>query len=167
MEREVHDVRGRRRYLALGAACALVAAAVAGGIVLVFSDSSKAAPTKAQYFARVATICRIYGPKLDKVPPPTDIAIPGVVASSLGKALPILEAQAAAVHALRPPTELRAEIKRWVVLDNRAIAKLRESLRLAREPNLSQMAFAYIQFLTASRAAKHLGQTIGFPHPPC
>jgi hypothetical protein len=164
MEREVHDVRGRRRYLALGAACALVAAAVAGGIVLVFSDSSKAAPTKAQYFARVAAICHVYGPKLDKVPPPTDIAIPGVVASSIGAALPILEAQAAAV---RPPKQLQVEIERWIALDDRAIAKLRESLRLAREPNLSQMAFAYIQFLTASRAAKHLGQTIGFPHPPC
>jgi hypothetical protein len=160
-------VRGRRRYLALGAACALVAAAVAGGIVLVFSDSSQAAPTKAQYFARVAAICRIYGPKLDKVPPPTDIAIPGVVASSVGKALPIIEAQAAAVHALRPPAELRAKIARWIVLDDRTIAKLRESLRLAREPNLSQMGVTYIQFLQAGRAAKQLGQSIGFPHPPC
>ena len=157
----------RRWYLGLGAACALLAGIVAAGFVLLFSSSSKAAPTKAQYFAHVAAICRVYGPKLDKVPPPTDIAIPGVVASSLGKALPILEAQAVAVHGLRPPSELRTKVERWVVLDDRALAKLRESLRLAREPNLSQMAFAYIQFEKNSRAAKHLGQTIGFPHPPC
>jgi hypothetical protein len=157
----------RRWYLGLGAACALLAGIVAAGFVLLFSSTSRAAPTKAQYFARVAAICRVYGPKLDKVPPPTDIAIPGVVASSLGKALPILEAQAAAVDALRPPKQLQVEIERWIALDDRAIAQLRESLRLAREPNLSQMAFAYIKFLKASMAAKHLGQAIGFPHPPC
>ena len=157
----------RRWYLVVGASCALVAGAVAAIFVLAFSGSSEAAPTKAQYFARVAAICRIYGPKLDKVPPPTDIAIPGVVVSSLEKALPILEAQAVAVHALRPPSDLRAKVERWVVLDDRTLAKLRESLRLAREPNMSQMAFAYIEFLKNSRAAKHLGQAIGFPHPPC
>lgn len=157
----------RRWYAMLGTACMLAAVGVAAGIVLVFSGTSAAAPTKKQYFVRVAAICRIYGPKLDKVPPPTDIAIPGVVASSVGKALPILEAQAAAVHALRPPEALRAKIERWVVLDDRSIAKLRESLRLAREPNLSQMGFAYLQFLQVSQAAKHLGQSIGFPHPPC
>jgi len=156
-----------RWYAVLGAACALTGAGIAAGIVLIFSGVSAAAPTKKQYFARVAAICRTYGPKLDKVPPPTDIAIPGVVASSVGKALPILEAQAAAVHALRPPAQLRAKIERWVALDDRSIAKLRESLRLAREPNLSQMGVAYIQFLQASQAAKHLGQSIGFPPPPC
>jgi hypothetical protein len=157
----------RRWSVVLGAACAIVAGAIVAVFVLAFSGSSQAAPTKEAYFARVAAICRIYGPKLDKVPPPTDIAIPGVVASSVGKALPILEVQAAAVHALRPPTALRAKIERWVVLDDRSIAKLRESLRLAREPNLSQMGVAYIEFLRASTAAKHLGQSIGFPHPPC
>jgi hypothetical protein len=37
----------------------LVAGAIAAGIVLAFSGNSKAAPTKAEYFARVAEICRL------------------------------------------------------------------------------------------------------------
>lgn len=157
----------RRWYAILGTACGVVAACVAIVIVLVSSGTSAAAPTKEEYFAHVAAICRIYGPKLDKVPPPSDIAIPGVVASSVGKALPIIEAQAAAVHALRPPKELQARIKRWILLDNRSIRKLRESLRLAREPNISLLGVTYIEFLRASIAAKKVGGTIGFPHPPC
>src|SRR3954447_23624693 len=61
----------RRSYLRLGAACAVLSAAIAVGLVLAFaSGTSEAAPTKSQYFARVAAICRIYGPKLDKIPPP-------------------------------------------------------------------------------------------------
>src|SRR5215831_7563203 len=107
-------ISSHRWYVALGAACALVAGGIAAAFVLVFSSgNSEAAPTKSQYFARVAAICRIYGPKLDKIPPPSDIAIPGVVASSVGRALPLIEAQAAVVHALRPPKELQAKIKRW------------------------------------------------------
>jgi hypothetical protein len=58
------------QYLKIGCVCALVAAAVAAGVVLVSSGSSEAAPTKSQYFARVAAICRTYGPKLDKISPP-------------------------------------------------------------------------------------------------
>ena len=157
----------RRWYATLGTVCALLAAGAATGTVLVSSGTSAAAPTKEEYFARVAAICRIYGPKLNKVAPPSDIAIPGVVASSVGRALPLIEAQAAVVHALRPPKELQAKIKRWIRLDNRAIRKLRESLRLAREPNISLLGVTYVEFLRASIAAKKVGGTIGFPHPPC
>ena len=60
----------RRWYLGLGAACAALAAAVAALVLVFGTESSRAAPTKAEYFARVAAICRLYGPKLDKIPPP-------------------------------------------------------------------------------------------------
>ena len=76
----------RRSYLLLGLACAAVAAAVAVAIVLAFgTGSSQAAPTKSQYFARVAAICRLYGPKLDKIPPPYDITIPALITSRCGR----------------------------------------------------------------------------------
>ena len=69
-----------RRHLRLGVVCAAVSAAVAVAVVLVFSSgTSQAAPTKSQYFARVAAICRFYGPKLDKIPPPIDVTIPSEI----------------------------------------------------------------------------------------
>ena len=64
----------RRWYAILGGTFTLVAAGIATAIVLTFSGTSEAAPTKSQYFARVAAICRLYGPKLDKIPPPVDIS---------------------------------------------------------------------------------------------
>jgi len=157
----------RRWYVLMGVGSALVAGGIAAGAVLVFSGSSPAAPTKAQYLAKVAGICRAYGPRLDKVPPPTDIAIPGVVVTSVSKALPILSAMTAALHELRPPAELRPKIERWLDLDDRALVNLRESLRLAREPYISRMGITYLEFLRNSEAAKHLGAQIGFPSPPC
>ena len=157
----------RRWYLVVGASCALVSGAVAAIFVLAFSGSSEAALTKAQYFARVAAVCRIFGPKLDKVPPPSDIAIPGVVVSSVEKALPILQAETRAVRAIRPPRELRKQVARWFALNDRAIAKLGEALRFGRQPNISVMGVAYVQFLKAGTAAEHVGRAIGFPRPPC
>ncbi len=110
----------RRWYLVLGAACALVAAGLAAVvIVVVFPGESEAAPTKAQYLARVAAICRVYGPQLDRVAPPTDIAVPGEVASSVEKALPILEAESSAVRSLRSPEELKAQLAGWHALNER------------------------------------------------
>jgi hypothetical protein len=73
------------RYVKIGGACALAAVAIRAAVVLISGGTSHAAPTKSQYFARVAAICRTYGPKLNMVPPPSDIAVPGVVASSVGR----------------------------------------------------------------------------------
>jgi hypothetical protein len=157
----------RRWKLILGLGCCAIATAIAGGIVLVAGSASAASPTRAEYLARVAAVCRIYGPKLDKVPPPGDIGIPGEVLTAVEKVLPILKAQRDAVHALRSPTELAARVARWKKLDDRSLAHLDEALRAARVPNLSKMGVAYVEFLKDGVAAEKIGQTIGFPHPPC
>jgi hypothetical protein len=157
----------RRRSLALGAACALIAAAVAAAIVVAFPGRSEAAPTKAQFLARVAAICRVYGPRLDRVPPPGDIAVPGEVATSVAQALPILEAESKELRALRSPAELRARLARWHALNDRSLAELAVALRAAREPNLSTMGVAYVRFLLDGSKAEKVGRTIGFPRPPC
>jgi hypothetical protein len=159
----------RRRYAVLGAACAsaLVAGAIVAGLVLAFGGSSQAAPTKEAYFARVAAICRVYGPKLDKVPAPADIAAPGDIVSSVEKALPVLQAEARALRKLRVPDQLGAKLARWLDLNDRSIAKLRESLRAAHEPNVGVMGIAYTEFLKEGSAAEQLGRSIGFPRPPC
>jgi hypothetical protein len=156
----------RRWYLLVGAGCVLVVAAVAAGLVLIFSGTSEAAPTKAEYLARVAAICRVYGPKLDNVPA-ADIAEPGNVIESVSRALPIVKAETRAVRALEAPVELRAKLAQWFELHDRSIAKLEAALRAARKLDLRALIVAYGQFIVQGPKAERLGATIGIPHPPC
>jgi hypothetical protein len=157
----------RRWYLGLGAACAALAAAVAALVLVFATESSRAAPTKAEYFARIAAICRLYGPKLDKIPPPYDITIPALITRSVLKVEPILRAEAEAVRRLDPPRELRAQVARWNELNRRSIAKLGEALRAAKRTDLRGIQVAYVEFVVTGAKAQKLGKAIGFPSPPC
>lgn len=157
----------RRWYAALGAACALVACGIAAGIVLTLSGSSAAAaPTKKQYLARVAAICRVYGPKLDKVPP-ADIAEPGNIIASVTKALPLVKAETAAVRRLAAPKELRANLARWFRLHDQGIEYLEAALRAGRRVDLRSLIVAYGKFIVQGPKATRLGSAIGIPSPPC
>jgi hypothetical protein len=157
----------RRWYLGLGAACAALAAAVAALVLVFATESSRAAPTKAEYFARIAAICRLYGPKLDKIPPPYDITIPALITRSVRKVEPILRAEAEAVRRLDPPRELRAQLARWNELNRRSVAKLGEALRAAKRTDLRGIQVAYVEFVVTGAKAQKLGKAIGFPSPPC
>ena len=157
----------RRWYLGLGAACVALAAAVAALVLVFATGSSQAAPTKAEYFARIAAICRLYGPKLDKIPPPYDITIPALITRSVRKVEPILRAEAEAVRRLDPPRELRAQLARWNELNRRSIAKLGVALRAARRTDLRGIQVAYVEFVVTGAKAQKLGKAIGFPSPPC
>lgn len=158
----------RRWYAALGTVCVLLAVAIAAGVVLAFnSGSSKAAPTKEEYFRHIAAICRKYGPKLDKVPPPIDLSIPSELSASAKKAVPILRAEADAVRRLVPPRELRAKLARWIELNDQSISKLAATLPAARQKNLQKVQVAYVQFAVTGAKAQRLGKSIGFPSPPC
>ena len=157
----------RRSYLKLGAACAALAGAVAAAIALAFSSGTSAAVTKSQYFARVAAICRLYGPKLDKVPPPIDVTIPSEITESVRKVEPVLRAEAEAMRRLEPPRELRSQLARWNELNQRSIAKLAEALRAAEKTDLRGIQVAYVEFVVTGAKAQKLGHAIGFPSPPC
>ena len=160
--------RPRRSYLLLGAGCAAVSAAVAVAVVLAFgSGTSHAAPTKSEYFARVAAICRLYGPKLDKIPPPIDVTTPSEITESVRKVEPILRAEAEAVRRLEPPRELRAQLAQWNELNRRSIAKLGDALRAAKKTDLRGIQVAYVEFVVTGAKAQKLGHAIGFPSPPC
>jgi hypothetical protein len=140
-----------------------VAGAIAAGIVLAFSGSSSAAPTKTEYFARIAAICRVYGPQLDKITPPHDPAIPAEVADPVSFALPLIVAETREVRALRPPKELAAQIEHWLALKDRSIATLRRTLREARIPDVRTMGPDWLRFLDQAEAAARAGAEIGFP----
>jgi hypothetical protein len=145
-----------------------LSAAIAAAVVLGFgSGTSKAAPTKSEYFARVAAICRVYGPKLDKIPPPIDVSIPSEIIESVRKVEPVLRAEAGAVRRLEPPRELRARLARWNTLNERSIGKLREALRAAEKTDLRGIQVAYVAFVVTGAKAQKLGRAIGFPSPPC
>jgi hypothetical protein len=149
-------------------ACGAVAVAVAAAIVLVANTgSSKAAPTRAEYLSRVAAICRKYGPKLDKIPPPIDVTIPSEITESVRKVEPILRAEAEAVRRLEPPRELREQIAQWNELNRRSIAKLAVALRAAEKIDLRGIQVAYVAFVVTGAKAQKLGHAIGFPSPPC
>jgi len=155
-------MRGRRHVFA-GAAALAVAGGVAAVLLLVFSSGSEAAPTKAEYFARVARICAVYGPKLDRIAPPPKVTIPGEVASPLRRVIPLLAAENAEVRALRPPPELAAQVGHWLALKDRVLTTLRQTLRAAETPNISGTAVDYLRFLRQAQAAAKAGSEIDFP----
>jgi hypothetical protein len=155
----------RRRAL-LGAASALAAVGVAAAVVLVFSSSSRAEPTQAQYLARVAAICRVYGPALDKIRPP-DVAEPANVIAAITRALPLARAQEREVKALEAPPELRARLAHWFELQDRRLGMLERALRAARQQDFRTLSVAYVDFILAGPEVARLGSAIGIPHPPC
>ena len=158
----------RRRYLTFGAACTALSAAIAVGIVLAFgSGESQAAPSKSEYFAQVAALCRLYGPKLDKIPPPIDVTIPSEITESVSKVEPLLRAEAKAMRKLKSPPELKAQLERWNELNQQSIAKLGEALRAAKNVDLRGIQVAYVTFVVTGAKAQKLGHAIGFPSPPC
>jgi hypothetical protein len=152
----------------LGAACAALAVVIAAVIVvLVGTGTSQAAPTKSEYFARVAAICRFYGPKLDKIPPPYDVTIPALITRSVTKVEPLLRAEAQAMRRLKPPRELKDKLARWNTLNQQSIAKLGEALSAAKNVDLRGIQVAYVEFVVTGAKAQKLGHQIGFPSPPC
>jgi hypothetical protein len=156
----------RPRHALLGAAGAVLAAGVAAVVVLVFSTDSRAEPSQAEYFARVAAVCRVYGPRLDRIPPP-DVAEPANVIAALVRALPLIKSQEREVRALRPPEELRTRLARWFDLQDRRIGMLEKALRAAGEQDFRTLSVAYVDFILAGPETARLGSAIGIPHPPC
>jgi len=154
---------GRRRILT-AAVLLLVAGSIAAGIVLaVGSGSSQAAPTKAEYFARVAAICRVYGPQLDRVPPPGDISTPAEIADPLKLALPLVVAELHEVKSLRPPAELKEQVDAWLALRDRAVETMKRTLREALLPDVRTMGPDWLRFVDLQKEAAIAGGKIGFP----
>ena len=156
----------RARRALLAAVGAVLSAGLVAALVLVFSGDSRAEPTRAQYLARVATICRAYGPRLDKVRPP-DVSEPANVIAAVTVVLPLIEAQESEVRRLRAPSELRTDLARWFALQDRRIAILQNVLREGRRQDFRAMSIAYVDFTLAGPEAARLGRSIGFPQPPC
>jgi hypothetical protein len=153
----------RRTQVLASASVIVVAGVVAAVLVLAFSGNSEAAPTRAEYFAGVARICAVYGPKLDAIAPPPDVSIPGEVVTPLKKVIPLIRAENTEVRALQIPDELAGQVRHWLALKDRVLAKMEQTLHAAEEPDISGTAVKYLQFLALARQTASLGHTIGFP----
>lgn len=157
--------RTGRRTLAVVACLAFVAAAAIAA-ALVWSASSRAGPTRAQYLQRVAAVCRVYGPRLDRIRPP-DVAEPANVIDAVTRALPLVRAQTRGVGALERPPELRSRIARWLALQERRVGMLERALAAARKQDFRALSVAYVDFVLAGPEVARLGSAIGVPQPPC
>ena len=156
-------LRLRRPTPALVAAAALVVAAcIAGVAVLVATGSSGSGPTRGDYLTRVQGICKVYGERLDKIPPPTDPASPGAVYDSINAALPVLREQAQRVRAVAPPKELRPQLDPFFTWTDKSLDELATARHDAHERRLFPMVQAISRFETDRNKAKRIAHSIGF-----
>lgn len=139
----------------------LVAGAVTATLVFALPGEAKG-PTRAQYLARVGAVCEVYGRKLDRIPPPVDIASPGNVLASVRPALAILREQEARIRAIEPPRELRARVDRFFDLTDRSIAALAAVRRAAAHTDVAGIGVGLQRFGAATNAAKAAAREIGY-----
>jgi hypothetical protein len=150
-----------RRSTLLAVGVVLVAGAVAGAVVFLAGGSGKDAPTPAQYLARASAVCRVYARRLDKISPP-DPGSTTAVAESVGRALPVLEQQAAAVRRIRPPKALTQKVRTFFARTDRSLAELRGVLDAAKRGDAKTMGPRLGDWIEASDAAREASHQVGY-----
>jgi hypothetical protein len=123
----------------------LGAAALGAGLWVGRSGGEKG-PSRAAYLARVSAVCRGYARRLERVPVPTEPQAYGDVLEAVGRAVPLLRAQAAAMEALEPPAGLGPGLRRLFGLDRRSIAALRTAEGAARRRDAGGVAAGLLRF---------------------
>jgi hypothetical protein len=118
-------------------------------------------PGREKYLREVSVICDRYGSQLDLIPP-YDAAAPGAIYETVGRVLPILEAELAEVRALQPPPSLERDVARFVMLSARSIEELRVVRAEAAERDLYGAALAFSRFEKVRNRAQIEGRQIGF-----
>ncbi|TML68931.1 MAG: hypothetical protein E6G14_08455 [Actinobacteria bacterium] len=149
-----------RATLLVALGIALVAGAAAAVVVLV-AGTGKASVTPEQYLAEASAVCKVYARKLDRVPPP-DPGSTADVAASVGRALPILEGQAAAVRKIRPPHALEDQVHAFFARTDRSLGALRAVLEAAKRGDAKAMGPKLGVWFEASDAAQTASHRVGY-----
>jgi len=150
-----------RRATLLLALGLVVVTGAAAAVVVVAVGTGRAPVTPARYLARASAACRVYARKLDQIPPPN----PGStedVAASVGRALPILEQQAAAVRKIRPPHALEDRVRAFFERTDRSLGALRSVLEAARRNDAKAMGPRLGSWFEASDAAQTASKRVGY-----
>jgi len=150
-----------RRISALVALGVAVVAGAAGAIVVLVAGNGTTSLTSAQYLARASAVCRVYARKLDNIQPPDPGSTTAVVAS-VGRALPVLEQQAAAVRKIRPPKALEPRVQEYFSRSDRSLGFLRELLEAARRGDTKTMGPKLVAWIDASDAAREASHRVGY-----
>ena len=151
----------KRSTLLVGFGVAIVAGGVGTAVVLVVGSGGKASLTPAQYLARASAVCRVYARKLDRIAPP-DPGSTTAVAASVGRALPVLEQQAAAVRRIRPPHALAQKVQTFFERTDRSLAELRGVLEAAKRGDAKTMGPRFGSWIDASDAAREASHRVGY-----
>lgn len=143
-------------------ALALVAAGAAAAVVLGAGGLvDEDGPSRDEYLRQVAVVCERYGDQLDLIPPP-DASAPGSIYETVGRVLPLVEAQLDEVRAIPPPRALLRQVERFVELSGRSIRALRVVRAEAFERDLWGSALAFTRFEKLRDQAQVQGRRIGF-----
>jgi hypothetical protein len=138
-----------------------LAAAIAGGIALAFGRRGDTGPSRAEYLAEIAAICKRFEPRLSSIAPP-DVTIPGSVVQSVDAALPLIHERVTETRAVEPPEELKAPVDRFFALTDRATRRLEDLRRVAKTRDLARSANALDAYVQARNAARAGADRIGF-----
>jgi hypothetical protein len=151
-----------RRGVILATALVVSTAALGAGVAPGLAVERQQDPAVTTYLARANKVCRSYANRLAKIAPPADPRSFADVERAVGKALPLLEAQAAAVRKVVPPRSLAARVKALDALVTRSNRYLRRALAAAKRRQRSQMGLAYGAWLAASADAHKAAVKLGF-----
>jgi len=151
----------KRSTLLVVLGVAVVAGGAGAAVVLAVGSGSKDSLTPAQYLARASAVCRFYQHKLDGIAPPS-LSSTLAVAASVGRALPVLEQQAAAVRKIRPPKALEGRVRVFFVHTDRSLADLRGVLDAARRGDTKTMGPKFFAWIDASNAAREASHRVGY-----
>ena len=151
-----------RRSVTLAVALVVAAAGLGRGVALGFQAEQLKEPTVTAYLAGANKVCRRYAKQLAKIAPPADPRSFADIEQAVGKALPLLEAQAAAVRKVVPPRSLAAKVKALDTLVTRSNGYLRQALAAAKRHQRSRMGLAYGAWLAASADAHEAAVKLGF-----
>ena len=151
-------IRARRAH-ALALLAALAAAGVGAGPP--GARAGRPVPGSGVYLARVSAICTVYARELARIGVPSDVTAYGDVLGVLGRVVPLLERQLAAMRAVDEPPGLRTRLDRLFALDRRSIAALAATRAAARRRDAGAVGAGLARFTLVSGEVHALAGQIG------
>lgn len=149
------------RSVTLAVALVVAVVGLGRGVAFGFRAEQLKEPTVTAYLARANKVCRSYAKQLARIAPPDPRSF-AEVEQAVGKALPLLVAQAAAVRKVVPPRSLAARVKALDALVDRSNGYLRQALAAAKRHERSRMGLSYGAWLAASTDAHEAAVKLGF-----
>lgn len=140
---------------------AALAAAAAASPLPAPGGAGGHAPGQSAYLAQVSRICTAYARELARIGAPSDVTAYGDVLSALGRVVPLLERQQAAMRSVDAPRGLRTRLDRLFALDRRSIAALAATRAAARRRDAGGVGEGLARFTLLSGEVHALAGAMG------